>query len=64
MGNLSNVKTNEILPEFQTFLLEKKLVPEKNVMRYMTGAPKSPLDALSLPRRTSTTTPRKADHNG
>jgi integron integrase len=34
MGNLSNIKANEILPEFQTFLLEKKLVPEKNVFFY------------------------------
>jgi hypothetical protein len=32
MGNLSNVKANELIPEFQTFLLGKKLVPEKNVM--------------------------------
>jgi hypothetical protein len=34
MGNLSNVKKTDILPEFQTFLLEKKLVPEKNVFFY------------------------------
>lgn len=34
MGNLSNTKANEILPEFQKFLLDKKLVPEKNVFFY------------------------------
>lgn len=34
MENLSKYKANEILPEFQTFLLEKKLVPEKNVFFY------------------------------
>jgi integron integrase len=34
MGNLSTVKKSDILPEFQTFLLEKKLVPEKNVFFY------------------------------
>ena len=30
MGNLPN-KAKVILPEFQKFLLERKLVPEKNV---------------------------------
>ena len=30
MGNLSNTP-NETLPEFQKFLLERKLVPAKNV---------------------------------
>ena len=34
MGDLSKIKANEILPEFQVFLLEKKLVPEKNVFFY------------------------------
>lgn len=34
MENLSNVKKSDILPEFQTFLLEKKLAPEKNVFFY------------------------------
>lgn len=34
MGNLSTVKANEILPEFQKFLLEKKLAPEKNIFFY------------------------------
>src|SRR4030066_986097 len=34
MGNLSSTKANEILPEFQKFLLDKKLVPEKNVFFY------------------------------
>jgi hypothetical protein len=29
MGNLSNVKKTDILLEFQTFLLEKKLAPAK-----------------------------------
>jgi integron integrase len=40
MGNLSNVKKNDILPEFQTFLLEKKMVPEKNVLFYALWASK------------------------
>jgi hypothetical protein len=31
MVKSSTSKTNEILPEFQKYLLEKKLVPEKNV---------------------------------
>jgi hypothetical protein len=31
MENLSNLKKINILPEFQNFLLEKKLAPEKNV---------------------------------
>jgi hypothetical protein len=34
MGNLSNVNKSDILPEFQTFLLDKKMVPEKNVFFY------------------------------
>ncbi len=34
MGNLANVKKTDVLPDFQTFLLEKKLVPEKNVFFY------------------------------
>ena len=34
MENLSTVKKTDILPEFQNFLLEKKLVPEKNVFFY------------------------------
>jgi len=34
MGNLSTVKAYEILPEFQKFLLEKKLAPEKNIFFY------------------------------
>jgi hypothetical protein len=40
MGNLSNVKSGKILPEFQRFLLEKKLVPEKNVFFYALWASK------------------------
>jgi integron integrase len=40
MGNLSNVKKTDILPEFQTFLLEKKMVPEKNVLFYALWASK------------------------
>jgi hypothetical protein len=35
MGNLSNVGKTDILPEFQAFLLDKKLVPEKNVFFYV-----------------------------
>lgn len=34
MGNLSSVKKTDILPEFQNFLLDKKMVPEKNVLFY------------------------------
>jgi hypothetical protein len=34
MENLSDSKKNDVLPEFQTFLLEKKLTPEKNVFFY------------------------------
>ncbi len=40
MENLSNVKKSDILPEFQNFLLEKKLVPEKNVFFYALWAGK------------------------
>jgi hypothetical protein len=40
MENLSNVKKIDILPEFQNFLLEKKLVPEKNVFFYALWAGK------------------------
>ena len=40
MDNLSNVKKTDILPEFQTFLLEKKMVPEKNVLFYALWASK------------------------
>jgi integron integrase len=40
MGNLSNVKKTDVLPEFQTFLLEKKMVPEKNVLFYALWASK------------------------
>jgi hypothetical protein len=34
MENLSNVNKTDILPEFQAFLLEKRLVPENNVFFY------------------------------
>ena len=34
MEKSSTTKVNEILPEFQRFLLEKKLAPEKNVFFY------------------------------
>lgn len=34
MEKSSTIKVNEILPEFQRFLLEKKLAPEKNVFFY------------------------------
>lgn len=40
MGNLSNVKKTDILPEFQTFLLDKKMVPEKNAFFYALWASK------------------------
>jgi len=31
MANLSHYKIGDALPEFQKFLLDKKLTPEKNV---------------------------------
>jgi len=34
MDNLANSYNNDVLPEFQKFLLEKKLAPEKNVPFY------------------------------
>jgi hypothetical protein len=34
MENLSSLKKADILPEFQTFLLDKKMVPGKNVFFY------------------------------
>ncbi len=34
MEKSSTTKANEILAEFQRFLLEKKLAPEKNVFFY------------------------------
>lgn len=37
---LSLTKKSDILPEFQNFLLEKKLVPEKNVFFYALWAGK------------------------
>ncbi|MFZ3103900.1 MAG: phage integrase N-terminal SAM-like domain-containing protein [Smithella sp.] len=40
MENLSDSKKNDVLPEFQTFLLEKKLTPEKNVFFYALWASK------------------------
>ena len=40
MGNLSTVKKLDVLPEFQDFLLDKKLVPEKNVPFYAIWAGK------------------------
>jgi integrase len=40
MENLFNVKKSDILPEFQAFLLEKKLAPEKNVFFYALWASK------------------------
>ena len=40
MGNLSDSKKNDILREFQTFLLDKKLAPEKNVFFYALWASK------------------------
>jgi integron integrase len=40
MGNLSSETKSDILPEFQAFLLEKKLAPEKNVFFYALWASK------------------------
>lgn len=34
MGNLSSEKNTDVLPEFQTFLLDKNLALEKNVFFY------------------------------
>jgi len=40
MGNLSSAKKSDILPEFQAFLRNKKIVPEKNVFFYALWAGK------------------------
>ena len=40
MGKLSESKKNDILPEFQAFLLDKKLAQEKNVFFYALWASK------------------------
>jgi integron integrase len=40
MENLFNVKKSDILPEFQKFILDKKLAPEKNVLFYALWASK------------------------
>ncbi len=40
MGNLSSAKKSDILPEFQTFLRDKKIVPEKNAFFYALWAGK------------------------
>ncbi len=40
MDNLSDSKKNDVLPEFQAFLLEKKLAPEKHVFFYALWASK------------------------
>jgi len=40
LENLSTAKKTDILPEFQTFLLEKKLVSEKYVLFYSLWAEK------------------------
>jgi len=40
MGNLSDSRKNDVLPEFQAFLLEKKLAQEKNVFFYALWASK------------------------
>jgi hypothetical protein len=40
MENLSNVNKTDTLPAFQAFLLNKKLVPEKNVFFYALWASK------------------------
>lgn len=34
MDNLSDSRKNDVLPEFQAFLLDKKLAQEKNVFFY------------------------------
>lgn len=40
MEKTSSVKKSDILPEFQTFLLERKLVPEKSAVYYAVWAGK------------------------
>jgi hypothetical protein len=40
MEKLTDSKKNDVLPEFQVFLLEKKLTPEKNVFFYALWASK------------------------
>ena len=40
MENLYNTKAGDVLPDFQKFLLEKKLAPEKNVFFYALWASK------------------------
>jgi integron integrase len=40
MGDLSKAKKYDVLPEFQAFLLDRKLVPEKNVSFYAFWASK------------------------
>ena len=37
MVNMSKVKNEDVLPEFQNFLLKKKLVPEKNAFFTLCG---------------------------
>lgn len=32
MEKLSNINKTDILPKFKTFLIEKKLAPERNVL--------------------------------
>ena len=48
MDNLSDSKKNDVLPEFQAFLLEKKLAPEKNALwasKYFTYARKKQISS-------------------
>jgi hypothetical protein len=40
MGNLSDIRKSDILPEFQNFLLENKVVTEKYVFFYALWAGK------------------------
>jgi hypothetical protein len=40
MDNLTDRKKNDVLPEFQAFLLDKKLATEKNVFFYALWASK------------------------
>ncbi len=40
MENLSGAKKSDLLPEFQTFLIDKKMAPEKNVPFYALWASK------------------------
>jgi len=49
MENLSDNRKNDVLPEFQAFLLDKKLAQEKNVFFYALWAGKFPAQSVAVP---------------